>query len=270
MSDSLFPHGPWLLCPPRHFEVSYSINPWMDLRSTPSQTLALQQWIELHHTMIRLGVDVKYLKPVKGVPDLVFTANAALVRNGTAILARFRNKERSKEEAVNREWFERNGYSVKEISKGTFEGEGEAFFIGETLFCAIGPRSDRIGQEEVAKLTAAQEVEFCELIDPRFYHLDTCLCALDEKQAIFCREAFSDDSGTGMEKRITLHPVPLNEALRFACNAVVLGKDVILPAGCPETEALLRSLGFTPYPINVGEFLKAGGATKCLCLSLGG
>ncbi len=68
----------------------------------------------------------------------------------------------------------------------------------------------------------------------------------------------------------TLLAVSSTEAARFACNAVVIGRDVVLNTGCPELEANLAALGFTPHSTELGEFIKAGGSAKCLTLRLDG
>ena len=41
-----------------------------------------------------------------------------------------------------------------------------------------------------------------------------------------------------------------------------------MPAGCIETQKELEKLGFESYPVELGEFLKGGGAAKCLSLGL--
>jgi len=107
-----------------------------------------------------------------------------------------------------------------------------------------------------------------ELVDPRFYHLDTCFCPLNDKLGMFFPGAFTKAGQKTLENAIELIEVPSNEALRFVCNAVVLGKNVVLPAGCTKTYDLLKTRGFTSYPVELSEFIKAGGAAKCLSLRL--
>ena len=68
----------------------------------------------------------------------------------------------------------------------------------------------------------------------------------------------------------TLIEVVDDEAARFACNAVVLGRDVVLNTGCPQLEAELTRRGYTPHATELDEFIKAGGSAKCLTLRLDG
>jgi N-dimethylarginine dimethylaminohydrolase len=267
-TQSLFPNRRWLVCRPEDYDVRYQINPWMDLSKVPEKALAGTQWTNLHHHLLRLGAWLEYVEHAPGVPDMVFTANAGLVRGKDVVLSRFRYKERQGEEPHFRAWFERNGFHVLEVHSGSFEGEGDALFVGGTLFCGYGFRSDLKAHEEAAKLLAVRDLVPVELKDPRFYHLDTCFCPLTPTLGMFHADAFSAQGVAMLEKTMEMIAVPVDEAARFVCNAVVLGRDVVLPAGCPKTYKLLASRGFTSHPVELSEFIKAGGAAKCLSLKL--
>jgi N-dimethylarginine dimethylaminohydrolase len=149
-----------------------------------------------------------------------------------------------------------------------FEGEGDALFLGKELYTGYHFRSDIEAHEFVAGFLKVP-VYTLELVDKRFYHLDTCFAPLDDKRALVYLPAFETYSRTLLRETVEeLIEVPEAEALRFACNAVVVGKDVVLNEGCPATEAELRSRGFRPHPLDFSEFIKAGGAAKCLVLQL--
>lgn len=267
----LFPNGRWLLCRPDFYNVTYQINPWMDVTRAPHLTLAQSQWQELHHTLLRLGAWVEYVEPLKDQPDMVFTANAGLVKGKKFVLSRFKFKERQGEEPAFKAWFQEEGYEVLECKKGSFEGEGDALFSDaerDTLFMGCGFRTDEAVVEEVAGYLGVNTALPCKLVDGRFYHIDTCFAPLNSNQAIFFPGAFTQDSIDRMKKHIELIPVPADDAARFACNAVVLGKQVVLPANCAATEKILKGLGYEPFGVELGEYLKAGGSAKCLTLRL--
>ncbi|MBX7144012.1 MAG: amidinotransferase [Oligoflexia bacterium] len=266
--QSLFPNGRWLLCEPKYFDVTYEINPWMSLKRTPERTRAQQQWQALHHTLIRLGAWVEYVDPLPKQPDMVFTANAGLVIGKRCILTRFKHAERQGEEAGYRTWFEQQGYEVVVAKSGFFEGEGDALFAGTTLFVGCGFRTDPAVEGELKQLSGAKELVMCELSNSYFYHLDTCFCPLDAERALVYPGAFSSTSLARMAKYIRLIEIPEADARRFACNMVPLGKRVVVPAGCSATYELLAKEGFEAAPVELDEYMKAGGAAKCLCLRL--
>jgi N-dimethylarginine dimethylaminohydrolase len=62
--------------------------------------------------------------------------------------------------------------------------------------------------------------------------------------------------------------VPPEEAMHFCCNGVVCGKEIVVPRGCPKLGEDLQHRGYTPHPLAMAEFIKAGGACKCLTLFL--
>ena len=65
-------------------------------------------------------------------------------------------------------------------------------------------------------------------------------------------------------------PATEADAHRFGCNAVVVGKNVVLNAGCEALAAGLRAWGYNPIPVELDEFIKSGGSAKCLTLRLDG
>lgn len=256
------------MCRPVDYDVRYQINPWMDVSRTPEKGLAVTQWSNLHHHIIRLGGWVEYVPHADGWPDMVFTANAGLVRGRNVVLAKFRYPERAGEERYFREWFELAGFSVFEVTRGTFEGEGDALFAGDKLFCGYGFRSEIAAYEEIGQALGVKQLIPVRLRDDRFYHLDTCFCPLTPNLALIHPGAFDAEDLNRIEQAIELIRVSPEEAARFVCNAVVLGSDIVLPAGCPQTYGMLAERGYTTHPVVLDEFLKAGGAAKCLSLKL--
>lgn len=240
----------------------------MDVSRTPEKGVAVSQWSNLHHHIIRLGGWVEYVPHADGWPDMVFTANAGLVRGNKVVLAHFRHPERAGEERYYREWFEQAGFSVVEVRGGTFEGEGDALFAGDKLFCGYGFRSELAAYEEIGQELTVSKLIPVRLRDDRFYHLDTCFCPLTPELALLFPGAFDAESLKNIERVMEVIPVSSVEAAHFVCNAVVLGSDIVLPAGCPETYQILKERGFTTHPVELDEFLKAGGAAKCLSLKL--
>ncbi len=261
-------HARWLLCRPDFYDVQYEINPWMKVSRAPERAKAQAEWRALESVFRKLSVTVELVDPVDGLPDMVFTANAGLVSGKKAVLSRFRHVERQGEEEHFERWFSAHGFEVIKLTSGSFEGEGDALFAEDRLVGGYGFRSDRPVYEEIAEKLGLAEVLPVQLINSYFYHLDTCFCPLGDGTAMIYPGAFTPEDVRALEKFLTLIAVPENDAKRFACNAVVLGKDVIVPAGCEETYAILRARGFTVHPVQLDEYIKAGGAAKCLSLKV--
>jgi N-dimethylarginine dimethylaminohydrolase len=259
------------MCPPDYYGIEYEINPWMDRRRQSDHKQAVEQWQALHRLLLDAGVRISCRTPVAGLPDLVFTANAAMIYRDMAILSRFRHPERQGEEPHHEAWFAEHGFRVVRLkSQGAFEGAGDALFCGETLLAGYRVRSNITTHQEIGSLVGCRVIPL-ELVDARFYHLDTCFCPLAPGVAIYYPPAFDAYGQKALRAEIAdLIPVNESEAVRFACNAVVLGKRVITNSGCPELRQQLEARGFTLHETPLDEFVKAGGAAKCLILRLDG
>src|SRR5262245_14659263 len=107
-----------LMCPPDHYGIEYEINPWMNRSRGSDSSRAREQWRELHSQLATLGVDVRLMNPMPGLPDLVFTANAGLVFHDIVYLSRFRHSERQNETPVDADWFQANGFDPREVPAG--------------------------------------------------------------------------------------------------------------------------------------------------------
>lgn len=263
----------FLMCRPEFYGIEYEINPWMNIKEKVNHALAVAQWENLYQTMLKCGAQVELVSPVKGWPDMVFTANAGLLYQHKIILTHFKFKERQGEMPYFKKWFEEAGYETVDdntILKRhplSFEGAGDALLAGEKLFVGYGFRSEKKFFEE-ASWIKSDKLIYCELANPYFYHIDTCFCPLNENQAIYYPGAFTAASCKKMAEKIELIPVNEEEAKRFACNAVVIDKHIVLPTQCPEITATLEQQGFTVHACDMDQYLKAGGACKCLTLRI--
>ena len=256
-----------LMCAPTAYELRYVINPWMSLANRPDLVLARKQWDSLYQVLaFDIGAAVELIPQAPECPDMVFTANAGLVRGPYALLTSFQFAQRQGEMPHFRGWFEANGYEVQLPPVDCkFEGEGDALFAGETLIAGYLKRSD-ISAHKWLSDTLATPVLSVQLTDDRWYHLDTCLFALDKETVVYYPGAFDAYAGRVITSNFATIEVIEEEALRFACNAVVIGEHVVMPSGCPDVTAKLEARGFQVHPIEMSEFLKAGGACKCLTL----
>lgn len=260
-----------LMCPPDYFGVRYEINPWMRLDQAANGRLALRQWRALAAAYRALGVEVVTLPPVPEQPDLVFTANAGLVLGERFVLSRFRCPERQGEERHFDAWARSAGFDVIQPPAAlSFEGAGDALFLGEMLFLGHGFRTDAAAAPWLAE-TLAVEVVPLRLVDPRFYHLDTCFCPLDATTALAAPAAFDPASWRRLQERVPrLIAVPEEVAVTFACNALPVG-DRLLTSGPSEAlTPLLAPVGLRPWTLAMSEFRKSGGAVRCLTLPLRG
>lgn len=268
---------------PDHFAVSYAINPWMDPArwATEGETLAAiarQQWRALHRTLQRLGATIELIPAAAGLPDLVFTANAAVVMDGKALLARFRHPERQGEEPVILRVFRRLQAAglvgdIHAMPAGVvLEGAGDCVWDRRRrlFWLGYGQRSDAAAQAVVERVFALETVAL-ELADPRFYHMDTALCPLADGTVIYIPEAFTARGRDAIRARVAPEfrlELGEEDARLLAANAVSLG-DAIVLSGC--SAGLRRQLEERGYRVHVtplDAFRRSGGSAFCLTLRL--
>lgn len=261
------------MCQPRYFGVEYMINPWMEgnLGRARAQR-AMAQWEQLYRELsARAEVDV--FDPVPGLPDMAFAANAGLVFEENFIASQFRVAQRRPEIPYFVQWGRRRGLRVFQLEgSAPFEGEGDALFQpGQRLLWAgYGIRSSLESHRSLSELTQAEVVSL-RLIDPRFYHLDTCFCPMPEGRGFYYPEAFDLPSLKAIRSRIAPEQrieIDEDDAMHFACNAVVLGDTLILNYASQRLRSQLEQWGFEVVLCPLDEFLLAGGAAKCLVLRL--
>jgi len=259
------------MCAPEHFDVTYAINPWMhDVAVDVARARA--QWQALH-SQLSAHADVELMPAVPGLPDLPFTANAGVLRGNVFVPSRFRHPERQGEETHFIDWFERAGFTVRELPAGVVsEGAGDAL-VDTSLDClwmGYGPRSDLRAAGALARLLQIEVVPLS-LVDPRFYHVDTCFCPLPGGGAMYFPQAFDARGRHEIEARVPRSRRILlteAEACQFACNAVVLGDAVFMNRGNPRLARELSAFGLQVHEVALDEFMKSGGSARCLTLRL--
>lgn len=258
----------YLMCAPAHFEVSYAINPWMDVTRGADRELAVRQWEALRQTYLSLGHEVELIDPVPGLPDMVFAANGGLVFEGHAVGARFTHAERRPEGPAYLQRLETLGLKSVTAPVHVNEGEGDFLVVGGLVLAGTGFRTDPGAHTEVQELLGAPVVSL-QLVDPRFYHLDTALAVLDDHTVAYYPEAFSAGSRAVLQ-RLFPDAVLATEAdaVVLGLNAVSDGRHVVLPSAATGLAAQLAERGYEPVGVDLSELLKAGGSVKCCTLEI--
>ena len=243
--------GQILMCQPTYFGVQYVINPWMEGHvGRASREVAAGQWQQLHAIISRLA-DVKVMQPSEHLPDMCFTANAGLVVGDQFVPASLRVHQRQPETPLFKNWFEAAGYEIVELPTDTpFEGEGDALFqtqggMSPLLWAGYGVRSSLESHRSISE-TFGIEVVSLRLVDQRFYHLDTCFTPLSDGRLMYFPAAFDELSLREIRQRIApSHRLEISkaDAMRFACNALVIDQTIITNYASKSLKQRLRGLG---------------------------
>jgi N-dimethylarginine dimethylaminohydrolase len=267
-----------VLTTPTHFDVEYVINPHMaENVGTVQREVAWQQWKALRATYTALNRTPVVVNGQAGLPDMVFCANQTLpfydpsTETKGVVLSRMHSEHRADEVPYYARFFKDRGYRVETLPEdldADFEGMGDALWHPERalLWGGYGYRTSPEAYEALSTLLDLPIVAL-RLVDPDYYHLDTCLCPLDPDHALVAPQAF-DETGRALVDALFEHTieVPDHEARhQFACNAhCPNGTHVLIQEGCEETNEQLREHDFVPVELDTSEFLKAGGSVFCM------
>jgi len=273
----------FLMCRPEHFAVTYTINPWMDPASWARRDRALaatsqREWGGLLEAMLDAEAKIHLVPPVAGLPDLVFTANAAVVLDGKVLLARFRHAQRQGEEPHFGAAFRRlQGRGLIDTVRTmppdvALEGAGDCVFdhTRNMFWMGYGPRSDEAAKHAVAE-EFGTEVLALKLADPSFYHMDTALCALPGGEVMYVPGAFTAEGRAIIQERVASElriEIADEDARQLAANAVAIGRTLVLSACSDSLRARLAERGYRVHATPLGSFLRSGGSAFCLTLRL--
>jgi N-dimethylarginine dimethylaminohydrolase len=271
------------MCRPDHFVVSYAINPWMDPAGWAAEgeilgATARREWQALHGALASLGASIDLVPAMPDLPDLVFTANAAIVMDGKALLARFLHPERQREEPHFERAFRALAArgelaTVERLPEGlVLEGAGDCVWdrARGLFWMGYGQRSDRASRA-VVEDAFGLEVVALELADPRFYHIDTTFCPLSRGEAIYFPGAFTGDGLAAIRARIALDlriEIELADASTLAANAICLGDAIVLSQCSADLRRRLEARRYRVIEIPLSAFLRSGGSASCLTLQL--
>jgi N-dimethylarginine dimethylaminohydrolase len=258
----------FLMCRPEHFDVTYAINPWMDPSMPVDTALAVAQWETLRSTYEGLGHRVDLISAVEGLPDMVYAANGGVVYDGKAVAASFTYAQRRPEGAAYHAWFDEVGIRPTIQTGSTNEGEGDFLVVGRLILAGTGFRTSVAAHHEVREFFGAPVISL-ELVDPRFYHLDTAMAALDDRTIAYYPPAFSSASNAVLRQLFPDAIIATDaDASVLGLNAVSDGHNVVLTDRAVALHERLRERGFNPVGVDLSELLKGGGSVKCCTLEV--
>ena len=267
-----------LMCKPEYFDVNYVGNEFMkNNEGNVNHSKAMEQWEELKKVYEDLGFKVDLIKPVKGLVDMVFTANQSLPfidGNGKkkVILSKMKNIQRKKEVQYFEEYYKNCNYEIINLPDEVeyFESEGDCVIDYERniLFGGYGYRTDEKVYDIIAEYMDYKIVKL-KLINPVLYHLDTCLSILNSETVVVAESAFDTESLNILKGYFTnIIKADEEENLKyFICNCHSPdGKNVIVQRGSTKFKDDFIKNGFNLIEVETTEFMKSGGSVFCMKL----
>jgi N-dimethylarginine dimethylaminohydrolase len=274
-----------LTCEPKYFRIVDVKNPYMEKNVGLSNTKeAIKQWNaikNIYKKWVEEGILDEYseLEPVEGLEDMVFTANHGIpwvLKNGEKIFvpSNMKYESRKKEIPYAIKFFESKGYRIAKISEGKiFEGNGDliAHPTKRLVYVGYGQRTSMDSLEEIAQLLETPVIPL-KLINPHFYHLDTCFHPLNVKTVMICPEAFDFESFQLIKKifpKVIRISTEENKTF-FALNSVTFHRQfkkvAMIHYGSTNAYRLLLEEAYHVEEVDTSEFIKSGGSIFCMKL----
>ena len=268
-----YPQGV-VMCAPTAFDVIDVKNPFMAGQQRVDRERAHAQWNALRDAFVSSGLHVHEVEALQHAEDMVFTANplftgVSATGERVAVASRMKFQSRRAEVEPQAALLERLGYRIDRSVPDTiaFEGGGDAVWhpLRNTIYLGHGWRSDASAATVLANAFGAEIVPL-RLVDERFYHLDTALCAIDEQTALVVRDAFDPAGLAEIRHRFSrIIDVPEDEKLAMAANAASNWRgDVVIERTATETIDILSRMGYRVTAVDTSEFRKSGGSVYCM------
>ncbi|GAA2581156.1 arginine deiminase-related protein [Actinomadura fulvescens] len=255
-----------LMCPPEYYEITGD-NPWTPEGAETDRDAAMSEWELLRRTYESFGHQIEVIEARPGLTQMVFAANGALAIEGQAFVARFHSEERAGERQAHQEWFRDAGYDVR-LSEATSEGEGDFLLTRRFVLAGTGFRTAQEAHFEAQQFFARPVVSL-QLIDEKFYHLDTALCVLDGDTIAYYPKAFSADSRRLLER---LFPDAIiatdHDAHQLGLNSWSDGRHVVIHGPAEDLAQRLADRGYEPVTIDMPQLQQGGGGPKCCTMGL--
>ncbi len=255
-----------LLCPPDHYDIEYEINPWMHVENKVDQRASHESYNLLKNLYTTLGVEIYEIPQGVGLPDMVYTANFGFVKDEKFVAASFKFPQRRAESLLASTFLKQKfGYETVSLPEGIFyEGQGDLLSDGNRFFFGWGKRSDREAKPYLESALDADLIDF-ELVDPYYYHLDTCFAPLTSELVVMNPRSFTPHGKKQIHELFTDVIETSEEDNHYlACNLVHVGEDIVVGKGVTQTfKDALTAHGYRVHEIPMAEYLKGGGSVKC-------
>ncbi|MBL8112622.1 MAG: N(G),N(G)-dimethylarginine dimethylaminohydrolase [Acidobacteria bacterium] len=229
----------------------------------PDLEKALAQHAAYCEALVGCGLELLHLPPDDRHPDSTFVEDTAVIARGAAIVTRPGAASRAGEVHAIRTALAGFFPGLDEIqAPGTVDG-GDICEAGEHVFIGLSHRTNEEGAAQLARFLALQGLT-SQNVDirnvPGILHLKSGISYLGDGRMLVI-EALAEHPAFSS---LTVLRVPRGE--EYAANAIRVNDRVLLPAGYPGVEELLRNAGDTLLTLDMSEFRKMDGGLSCLSL----
>jgi dimethylargininase len=231
-------------------------------RSSVDVHTAMRQWEGYIRAFVDAGWQVTEVDPAPDCPDSVFVEDTVVVYGDLAVIARSGAAERRRETAGTEKAVAEAGYRIAHIeAPGELDG-GDVLKHAGVVYVGLSGRTNEDGIRQLADYLRPFGATVIPVPLTKALHLKSAVTALPDGTVIGYEPVVDDPSVFA-----PFLPVPEEPG----AHVVLLGDGkLLMSSAAPETAALLRTRGYEPVLVDIGEFEKLEGCVTCLSVRLRG
>lgn len=224
----------------------------------PDYGKALEQHAVYCAALQECGLELAALPPVDEFPDACFVEDTAIVIDDTVAITRIGATSRRGEESAVANFLGARKKLAYIEEPGTLDG-GDVMRVGDHFYIGLSKRTNQPGAKQLASIVESCGKTASTIPVADFIHLKTFMSTVDRSTVIGLQKYFP-----GVLRAFT--PLFVPEREHWAANCVSANGFVVIPADCPETEAILQKHGQEVLTVDVCEFQKMDGRLTCLSI----
>ncbi len=217
-----------------------------------------------HHNYVELmkscNVEATIIEADENYPDSTFVEDTAILAEKVAVITNPGAESRKGEEEEILLQLKKFYNNIELIKKpGSCEG-GDVMRVGDHFYIGLSERTNPDGAEQLITILSkygytGSSVEMSEML-----HLKTGLSYLENNNLLVAGEFINHPDFKDFNK------IEIPEDENYAANSIWVNDTVIVPAGYPKTEKLIKEAGYKTKTIDISEFRKLDGGLSCLSL----
>jgi len=229
----------------------------------PDVELARKQHTDYCEALERCGLQLFPLEVDEAFPDGAFVEDTAIVTREFALITNPGAASRRGETLAISEVLQTFYPELRMLSESATLDGGDVCEAGRHFFIGVSERTNELGASELTQLVQSFGYTST-VVDirgvPGILHLKSGIAALSGGRLLVIDSLAQREEFRGWE----LLRVPTGE--EYAANCIEVNESVLVPAGFPETEKIIRRLNFQTIALEMSEFQKMDGGLSCLSI----
>ena len=225
----------------------------------PDSGKTRQQFFRYIEIMLELGIRVTILPAEPDFPDAHFVEDPAVILPELAIITHSGVLSRQGEGALLASELEKYRSLYVMSDKGQLDG-GDVLLADRHFFIGLTRRTNRAGIDEFTSVVTPLGYRVTPVPVDSGLHLKSVVNYIGQNTLLMTSAYEALPVFAGFRRLV----IPDDEA--YAGNTLLINGTLLMPAGYPVTQEILRQTGMPVVTIDTSEFKRMDGSLSCLSL----